>query len=496
MNGLFNIKHMVLLTALLALTACGGGAGEGAGGAPSGGGPAPTGLRASGTGGFYQVPVDLGAGTTVGPTTGFTGMNGFAYDPNTDTLYGVDVSTNQLLSINPATGASTVVGDLGSINGLTNRVIALAFDPNSNILYGVNFGNQLIKINTNTLEVKETFYSLGFDFVFGLAVDPINNVLYGVAANIEPFLPGKLITINMFTGVGTAVGMGNLGFTSVSSLAYDPITANLYGADIATDQLIVINKSNGAGTAVGALGYGNLLGLAFDSNSNTLYGTDDDTDELLTIAITTQVADAATLSFADVEGLAYDPNSNTLYGVDNTTDQLLTINPTTGAGTAVGALGFANVNSLAFDPNTNTLYGVDATGTVGGDLITINPATGTGTAVGSLGLLWGTISGLTFDPGSSTLYGVDNGVYDQLLRIDTISGIATAIGALRSLQSSGFDDVEGLAFDPGTNTLYGTDTTTNQLITINPINSVGTAVGVTDVPSHNDALLTGLAYLY
>lgn len=51
-------------------------------------------------------------GGPYGPT-GLANLNGLALDVNTGTLYGIDVTTDSLVTVDPATGASTVVGALG-----------------------------------------------------------------------------------------------------------------------------------------------------------------------------------------------------------------------------------------------------------------------------------------------------------------------------------------------------------------------------------------------
>ena len=57
---------------------------------------------------------------------------GLAFDPGTGTLYGVDVDTDQLLTIDTATGAATVVGPLyDGVSAYFTNVQGLAFDPGS-----------------------------------------------------------------------------------------------------------------------------------------------------------------------------------------------------------------------------------------------------------------------------------------------------------------------------------------------------------------------------
>ncbi len=383
---------------------------------------------------------------------GFESVGAMAFDPNTNTLFGADVTKDQLLRIAPLTGAVTAVGPMGF-----GGILGLAFDPNTNTLYGTDGAvHELITINTST-GAGTTVGPLGFIGMEGLAFDPNTNTLYGANG-----ATGQLITINTSTGAGTAVGA--LGFADVRGLAFDPNTNTLFGTDQPTDELITINTTTGAGTTVGVVGSGLPGGLAFDPNNNKLFGSQTgNARQLITINQSTGAGTTVgPLGISTVPGLAFDPNSNTLYGTHSFNDQLITIDTVTGTGRVVGPLGLG-VSELAFDPNTNTLYGL--AGTL---LMTINTLSGAATIVGPLGI--GGVSGLAFDANTNTLFGSDF-LADQLITINTTTGAGTPVGSL------GFANVQGLAFDANTNTLFGSDLATKQLITINSSTGVGTTVG-------------------
>ena len=73
-------------------------------------------------------------------------FDGLAYDTNNDILYGTDTNTDQLITIDPETGAGTAVGDLGF-----KDVIGLAYDPNTDTLFGTDFDTrQFITIDPIT----------------------------------------------------------------------------------------------------------------------------------------------------------------------------------------------------------------------------------------------------------------------------------------------------------------------------------------------------------
>jgi len=103
--------------------------------------------QASKVGRFYanntQAVTILG-GTLSQPV--FTGMD---FKPGTNTLFGIETSTNSLCTINPATGASTIIG-LGSLLPLDPfRLGGLSFNSTGNVLYATD-SNLLLTLNEAT----------------------------------------------------------------------------------------------------------------------------------------------------------------------------------------------------------------------------------------------------------------------------------------------------------------------------------------------------------
>jgi len=87
---------------------------------------------AGGTGGIYSINTTTGAASLIGDGTFWTAI---AFD-STDTLYGIEVSSDSLYTIDTTTGSRTLVG--GSIGG---DVRGLAFasvvpEPSSIVLFG------------------------------------------------------------------------------------------------------------------------------------------------------------------------------------------------------------------------------------------------------------------------------------------------------------------------------------------------------------------------
>ena len=71
--------------------------------------------------------MSTGAATSVG-ALGFSDVRGLAFDPISDTLYGVtSFGTDQLLTINTETGAASAVGPTNITSNI--RGLAFAYDP-------------------------------------------------------------------------------------------------------------------------------------------------------------------------------------------------------------------------------------------------------------------------------------------------------------------------------------------------------------------------------
>lgn len=245
----------------------------------------------------------------------------------TSPLFGVsteltefDVIDNVLLSIDPVTGTATEIGDItgyDTINGL-------AYDVNTDTLYAVNSGLNVQDPNGDVLLTLDPLTGaptligqLETSLVNGLTFDPDTNTLFGVES-----VNDNLLTIDTATGLATPVGA--TGFQAVNGLTYDPDTGTLYGVDNSADVLIAIDPNTGAGTEVGPLTLGGLRGVTFDANSAQLFGVDNITDQLVSIDTNTGNATGiGPLGFDNVLGLTSVPEPAAL-GVLGVTGLVLT----------------------------------------------------------------------------------------------------------------------------------------------------------------------------
>jgi hypothetical protein len=121
---------------------------------------------------LYTLNPGTGAATSIGSIG--KAITGLAYDDTSATLYGVtagvslDGTERQLLKINTATGASTVVGSLG-----TNEIEDIAFNGKGELFGWNETGDDLVKIDKATGAVTKAGESgLGVTFGNGLAFNP------------------------------------------------------------------------------------------------------------------------------------------------------------------------------------------------------------------------------------------------------------------------------------------------------------------------------------
>jgi hypothetical protein len=132
------------------------------------------------------VIVDQTSGqlTFIGPT-GLNTIGGLAFDPNTDTLYGV-TSTGpggDLVTLDRETGAATLVGPTGF-----ERLVALEFDASGTLYAGIGGGarsaGSLITIDPTT-GAGTLVGPTGFPVLNGLTFDPSGACLAPIRAQID-----------------------------------------------------------------------------------------------------------------------------------------------------------------------------------------------------------------------------------------------------------------------------------------------------------------------
>ncbi len=170
-------------------------------------------------------------------------------------LFKVDVD-----KIPPLPSDDDIVVELVGKTGST-FIDGLAFREETAELLGVDTGTgQLVKIDENTAKVTD-IGPLGFSDVEGLAFSKGEApVLYGIDNDSH-----KLLTIDLKTGHGTAVGPKKVGFKNVESLAFSESGLLIGFSDHGRDTFIEIDPMTGIGkkfNKVNANGF-DVEGLSF-----------------------------------------------------------------------------------------------------------------------------------------------------------------------------------------------------------------------------------------
>lgn len=266
---------------------------------------------------FVFAPTTNGQFSTIYPVTNndpnFSGilLKGYAYKifpASNNIIYASSGSSNEgnILSINPSTGAGTILGP-----SLFSEVTDIAIHPKTNISYGVTAsGNNTSILRVNSLngdahkllevnlanpksiafDTSGTLYALlkngrihTVDLVTGstnlvldtnftvasIAFNPLNNELWGTSSALISNRDRvfKIDIVNVDTTV-----IGKTGFNTITNnITFDGIGI-LYGITGSSSQinnLIRIDTSSAVGTLVGSIGFKHITGIGLTSNSVT-----------------------------------------------------------------------------------------------------------------------------------------------------------------------------------------------------------------------------------
>jgi hypothetical protein len=225
-------------------------------------------LGAGGT--VYTLNQSTAAETLVGPVGaafGFPGDLTSDTNPGTFRIWANDITTRNLLKINPATGTGTPIGLFTQPSGAPVTMVSLAFDSTTGRLYGNTSSgfsgepDKLYSIDPNTAISTPIGQGIGFDNVFALGFNKFGK-LYGVSDTSH-----QLILID------TALGSGGLvapvAPTSIFDLAVRPEDGTAFVVDSGTvaggtNSLYKIDLATGMTTLVGPhTALHNMVGLAF-----------------------------------------------------------------------------------------------------------------------------------------------------------------------------------------------------------------------------------------
>lgn len=161
---------------------------------------------------IYEINKSNGS-TTLVASLPSDNANGLAWNPNLGLIYASDNNDNILYSADPATGAVTAIGVMTG----ASEVEGLAYDPNTDTLYGLSaLTGWIVTLDhngngaaTNRLELPPaTLWR-------GLAIDAAHNILYATTVN-----QGTLYRVDLNSDITTNVGPTTQRF--IQGLAFVP----------------------------------------------------------------------------------------------------------------------------------------------------------------------------------------------------------------------------------------------------------------------------------
>ena len=412
-----------------------------------------------------------------------------AGDSTNNNLFTLDPITGQVLTTTPITLAGKTVehGNGLSINPQTGKLFAL-------LSVGSQSARELVTIDPAT-GVATDVGNTGDSFA-GITFAS-NGTLYGVTGRSAESR-GSLFTLNTTTGAATFVMTFGApeGSCNGQSIAFNPVDGLIYHfAGTGTCQVFeTINPSTLAVTNIplAANTFSQVLGLVHWAGNFFLFS--DDNDELYMMNKNGQSRFlSSTVLDSFYKGLVFAgtpptcPPLASLYGAANIGPDgpslLYSISPATGASTLIGPIGFERVSGIAFN-FTQTLFGTGERqdGSNTSVLMTINPCTGAGTEVGptlikSDPLAFSTIADISVRKSDGHLFAFvtsPSGSSNGLATLNTSTGAYTLITSYPN-QSGG-----GLAFS-STGTLFNAYGST--LETLDATSGAMTSVGSFGFPA-------------
>jgi hypothetical protein len=150
---------------------------------------------------LVQIDWDQGLISNIGIVPGFNEITGMAFDDTTGKIFALDQTTRTLLSIDPITAYSTVIGhfSFGSSN-------ALAANPVTGELFMSLMGlfGSIDKVTGTFTMIGDT----GVNVITGLDFLPKTQLLYGVGGITNA--GAQLFTLDLETGNPSFIGNPNL----------------------------------------------------------------------------------------------------------------------------------------------------------------------------------------------------------------------------------------------------------------------------------------------
>ena len=277
------------------------------------------------------------------------------------TLYAVTRNTDSLYTLDPATGAGTLIAGGGTLQG---RLSGLEYVASTSTLYGTTSGNHpspqsIVTIDTST-GVDVVLSSPGVGAIRNLTSNDAALFTYAdqVFTSGAPGVAlGGLAEVDLVTGTVSQVGglpvegygqqRGNFWVNSDDTISF---VSERWGGIYSNESRDLLSNTAVAQGAEGGdiqPSSGHLFSLE-EYETDTIY-VHSLPDGALVNTLTSDVTDLQALTFA---------GDGTLYAVTRESNSLYTLDPSTGAGTLVGSAGALGMrmSGLEYLDSDSTLY--------------------------------------------------------------------------------------------------------------------------------------------
>ena len=212
---------------------------------------------------LYSINPTTGAATVLGPT-GVSEIDGLAIRPPNMELFGVFTSPSgsTLYRMSRQFGDALFFRNLGVPN-----MRAIAFSSTDGMLYGGTSNGRLYRINPDTGDTTYVGTANG-KIYSGFAISPTSDRLW---ASVRPPISGRdsIFTVDRTTGF--ASGVGRTGLNVITPYLAFNHQGNLFaiiGSGSQTNTLYSLDTLTAAGTLIGSTGTAGLLAIAMRTDSS------------------------------------------------------------------------------------------------------------------------------------------------------------------------------------------------------------------------------------
>ena len=202
---------------------------------------------------FLSIDTATGAGTLIGNLD--SDMLAFGLADLGDAIYTFDQQADRIQRLDPATGSTLETIDIGVTTvgegGIAFRSDGIGFMSRSNGPVGTLWSFDITVPNSTQISGDDDMVPSmdGLDF-------DSSDVLHGLSQTSDT--PPALYTINQSTGVTTLIGSTGISGSILGGLTFAS-DGTLYA--VIDDSLYTLNPGTGAATLVGPIGYGVVSGL-------------------------------------------------------------------------------------------------------------------------------------------------------------------------------------------------------------------------------------------